>query len=119
MIGSDSNDADVSSSAHSSNDISIITDPTPESMQSVKDGKENLPILSKGKSTATKKRHHSSDSEFDSSCPRNTKHVRSLNIQAYLETSSTERREFQDKLMVEVKEGNHIVVESAQRTADF
>ena len=109
MIRSDLNDADVSSSAHSLNDISIITDPTPESMQSAKDGKENLLISFRGKSTATMKRHRSSDSELDSPCPRNTKHVCSLNIQAYLETSSTERRKFQDKLMVEMQEDNHIV----------
>jgi hypothetical protein len=108
----------VSSSAPSSNDISIITGLT--AMRSAKDDKENLPaISSKGKSTVAKKRHHNSDSEPDSPHPRNTKHVHSLNIQAHLEASSSERRVFQDELMAEVKEGNRIVVESARKTADF
>jgi hypothetical protein len=106
-----SNDADVSSSAPSLNYISIITGPM--------DDKENLPISSKGKTTTIKKRYCDSNSEPDSPHPRNTKCVCSLNIQAHLETSSTEWREFQDKLMEELKEGNHIIAESAQRTADF
>lgn len=45
--------------------------------------------------------------------------IRSFNIQAHLEAGSSERKKFQDELMAEVKEGNHIVAESVQRTADF
>jgi hypothetical protein len=101
-MGSDSNDADVSSSALSS-----------------KDDKENLRISFTGESTAIKKHHHDPDSEPNSPHPRNTKRVRSFNIQAHLEAGSSERREFQDELMTEVKEGNCIVAESARRTADF
>jgi hypothetical protein len=88
-------------------------------MQLDKNDKENVPISSEGKMSAIKKRCHDSDSEPDSLRTRNTKRVRSSNIQAHLEASSTERKEFQDQLMAEVKEGNRIVAESARRTADF
>ena len=108
------------SSAPSSGDIFIISGPV--STQSIKGDKENMSLFSESKhtaTTATKKHHLVSDSEPDLPCPHNTKCVCSSNIQAHLKASSSERREFQGKLMIEVKEGNRIVAESVWRTADF
>lgn len=136
----DSSFADVSTNDISVGDISA-SDNSPSSkphvtkvvvptvVKSSKQAKENIKPTKMasiprgarrtGENTSSKKRVKSESDSEDTPPPRNSKRVRSFNLQGFLEEERERREEFQGKMLLQIEKGNDQFAKSADNTKAF